>query len=348
MWNDALHTLPERVLQKRSHIWASELHGAYVDRYLKMHAITPTNPPNDRSRRKFSAGHVFEWIVGLVLTMCGILKSKQLRGEVQLPGMLMVSGKLDFIAGGVIDWEKAKNEIKKVQDLFSVSVGDMPPIIFHAIQYIVANMEKQYGNNLLKEVVFECKSISSFMSQKIEKTNEPMAHHVLQCVHYLLANKMDESALFYVSKDDLIGYQFQVLNCKETLKAYRDDVKQMTDYYNASNQKNPLKTLPPVEPEILFDDVLFRFQMNFRVEYSNYLTMLYGYGTPEEYRMKWTPEVGKWNRVFKRYVRGDKITEMNKIVLKELTKVFPEWEKYAHKAKMEGAFLKPEEMEEEV
>jgi len=346
LWNTALHSVPSRVSQKRDYIYASELGGAYIDRYLKMHNIPMSNIPNDRSLRKFSAGHVFEWIVGMVLTMTGILKQKQLRGEVQLPGLLKVSGRLDFIAGGPVDWNKAREEIKRVQDVFSVSVSDMPPIIFHAIEHILVSMEKQYKANPLKEVVFECKSVSSFMSEKIEKTGA-MSHHVLQCMHYLLANKMDEASLFYICKDDMIGQQFQIVNNKEILKAYRDDVKQMTEYYNASNFKDPMKTLPPKEALINFIDGVWRFEKNFKVEYSNYLEIIYGYATPEAYRMAWQYKIAGWNRVFKRAVKGDNITPANKIIIADAIKHFPLWDKYVAKAKAAGAFQKPEEEEEE-
>lgn len=346
LWNESLHSIPNRVSQKRDYIYASELLGAPIDRYLKMHNVIPSNPPNDRSLRKFAAGHFFEWVVGMVLTMTGILKQKQLRGEVQLPGLLRVSGRLDFIAGGPIDWEYAKKEVEKVQDLFSVSVNDMPPIVFHAIEHILKSMEAQYKKQPLKEVVFECKSVSSFMSEKVEKTGA-MPHHVLQCVHYLLANKMDEAALVYICKDDLIANQFQIFNNKETLKMYRDDVKMMTDYYNASNFKNPMKTLPPKEALVNFVEGVWRFEKSFKVEYSNYLELLYGYKSPEAYRMEWQYKISSWNRVFKRCVKGDKMTDNNKNVIAEVSKSFPQWDKYVLLAKKAGAFQKPEEAEDD-
>lgn len=186
IWNEALVSMPERVLMPRNYLYASELGAkSYLDRYLSMNGVKPSNPANHRSLRKFSAGHIFEWIVGLVLTSTGILKSQQLRGEVELPGMLKVSGRLDFIAGGVVDWDKAAAQVKQIQDLFAISVSDMPPIVFHAMDRILAQFRAQFGNNPLKEVVLECKSVSSFMSDKLARTNKPMPHHVLQTYHYL-------------------------------------------------------------------------------------------------------------------------------------------------------------------
>lgn len=348
IWNNSLHSIPDRPLMPRNYCYASELQGSYIDRYLKMNAVPMSNVPNDRSLRKFSAGHVFEWIVGMVLTMTGILKQSQLRGEVEMPGLLRVSGRLDFIAGGEVDWAKAKEEVIKVKELFSVSVSDMPPIIFHAIEKILVAMESQFKKNPLKKVVFECKSISSFMSAKIEKTGEPMPHHVLQCQHYLLANKMDEAYLVYISKDDLISYQFSIVNNKETLRLYRDDLKKMTEYYNAGfDKKNPLKLAPPKEPLILFVEGMWRFEKNFKVEYSPYLSMIYQYETPEAYRMAWQYKTSSWNRVFKRCVQGANMTDKNKAAIKDAIQYFPAWDKYVAKAKAAGAFQKQEEESED-
>jgi hypothetical protein len=73
LWNKALETRADRPLVKREKMWASELGGAYVDRYLKMKAVPPSNPPNPRSLRKFEAGNIWEYIAEYVLKRSGIL-----------------------------------------------------------------------------------------------------------------------------------------------------------------------------------------------------------------------------------------------------------------------------------
>lgn len=344
IWNEALRSMPDKPLQKREHIWASELGGSFIDRYLKMHAIPYTNPPNDRSRRKFVAGHIWEWIIGLVLTMVGVLKQKQLRGEVEIPGLLRVTGKLDFVAGGVIDWERSRAKIREIQQLFAVCFDDMPPFILYAIDKVLASMERQYGNNPIKEMILENKAVSTPMFEKIEKSKRAIPHNVLQSYHYILANKtITEAKLNYVCKDDSIMQEFDIEHSRQLLGFYKADVQEMTVLFQVSNKKNPLKTMPPKEAEVLFDADVFRFEKNFRVEYSNYLEMLYGYKTPEEFRMKWASQVSNWNRVFKRCVSGAKMTDMNKQVLHEVTKKFPFWDDMVYKAKSKGVFLKEEE-----
>jgi hypothetical protein len=345
IWNQALESIPERPLVKRDYIWASELGGSMIDRYLKMNAHPMTNPPNARSKRKFSAGHIWEWILGFVLTSSGILKQKQLHGIVELPGLLKVTGKLDFVAGGVVDWEKARHDVEILRSLLSASISEMPPIVMHSIDKIISSFEKQYANNPLEEVVLEAKSMSSFMSEKLQKTNKPMDHNVLQNLHYVIANKMP-GQLLYICKDDCITQQFRVEPKRELLKLYKEDVATMTGYIEAAGKKY-IKNLPPKENELLFDESMYRFQSNFRVEYSSYLEMLYGYKTPELYRLKYKRSITAWNRVIKRYALGQPMTASNNSYIKEIERVFPEWEKYAIKAKKSGFFDKPEETEEE-
>ncbi len=343
-WNKALNCVPERPLIKREHCWASELGGSFVDRYLRMNAIPYTNPPNERSRRKFQVGDVFEWIVGMVLTSIGILQQRQIRNEVQLPGLLKVTGKLDYVAGGVVDWEKSLHEINKLKILFSQTNDETPRFISHTIDHVFNAMRKRFSTSTLMEVIFECKSISVRMFEKVEKTGA-MPHHVLQSGHYLIGNNRDITLakICYISKDDCLMTGFDLQNSKELRAAYKKDVQQMTEYFNAGNKDKPLKTLPPKEPEVLFDPLMFRFEKNFRVEYSSYLEMLYGYKTPEEFRFKWSKEVSNWNRVFKRCVMGEKMTDKNKAVLSSVAKMWPNWDDYVYKAKSKGVFLKDDE-----
>lgn len=250
LMNEAISCVPSRPLQKRDYMYASELGYDFASRYLKMNGHTPSNPPNDRSRRKFISGDIFEWIVYLVLATTGILKEKQLRGEVTLPGMLRVSGRLDFIAGGDVDWEKAKAELAILKSMFGSVTAEMPSIIFHSIDRILWRMEQMFTRVPLKEKIVECKSVSGFVGELIEKTNKPRPKHPLQLLTYVIANKIDGS-LVYINKDSFMVYEFDITPTKELLKEYKTDVTTMTGYYNASG-KNYLKNIPPKEPEINF------------------------------------------------------------------------------------------------
>jgi hypothetical protein len=340
LFNEAIRCLPERVMVKRDYMWASEIGKDYTSRYLRMHAHPMSNPINERSRRKFVMGHVTEWIVGIILTLTGILKSKQLRGEVTLPGMLRVSGKMDFIAGGDIDWVAAGEKVKEVRALFALSLDDMPPIIFHAIERVLFRMEQMFTRVPLKEYIIEVKSCSSFISDRLEKSKQPMPDHALQAFHYTLANNID-TMLIYLCKDDAMCHQFEITKSKSLIKLYTDDVVKMTAYFKGSG-KNYLKNMPPKAPEVEFDMGTFTFLKNSQVAYSNYLTMLYGYKDFDEFKWKWQYKVTAWNRVIKRCVRGDNLTAANKTIIQDALTFFPDWDVYVSKAKAAGAFQKEE------
>jgi hypothetical protein len=343
IWNKALDSFPERALQARSHIWASELGGSYITRYLRMNAVPYTNPPNARSRRKFMSGDIWEWIVKMVLTTSGILKAHQERTEVELPGLLKVTGKIDFLAGGDVDWDKAKSEISRMEAVFGIAEGDVPAFVTHAMVFVVDEMKKLFKNKPLMLVPFECKSLSTEMMKKVEKKGA-LAHNVLQLGHYIIGTKINTGYLVYICRSDTICNQFEVDRDTRLARLYRADVEHMTNVYNNGfNNRSPLKLAPPKDAEVLFDPVLFRFEKNFQVEYSPYLTMLYNYETPEDFRMRWANTVTNYNRVFKRLVKGENVTDKNKIVIAEVTKWFPDWDKYIYKAKAEGAFSNDEE-----
>lgn len=341
IWNLTLDNIEDRPSVARDYMYASELGGSFCDRYLKMYGVKPTNPPNVRSKRKFQAGHMWEWVIGMVLISSGMLKKQQVRVESKLPKMLRVSGRLDFICGGDIDWKYAKENVKKIQDSLLLLDIELPPFFFTAIDKFI----DKYSGQRLAETVLEMKSISSFMMEKVQKTG-PMSHNVLQNFHYVYGNDqgIQTGKLMYVCKDDCIMEEFEIAKDEETLKKYRDDIRLMTKYYNAGfDKKNPTALMPPKEPLVLFEEGVWRFSKNFKVEYSSYLKMLYGYETPEAYRMAWQYKISSWNRVFKRAVRGDRMTDNNLKVIKEVEPIFPQWGKYIKMAKAAGAFAKPEE-----
>lgn len=348
LFREAVRSLPQRPIVKRDYLWASELGMDSYSLYLRMHAHVRSNPPGEQAQGKFIMGHFYEWAIGLILTMTGILKAKQLKGEVQLPGLLRVSGKLDFIAGGNVDWVAAREEVKKLQLLFAISMDDMPPIIKHAIDYVLNRMEMMFTRVPLREYIIEVKSCSRMVMNLIVKTGKPLQRQLLQPLHYLLANKNITAAqLLYASKDDGRMEGFVITPTKQLAKTYYDSVKTITDYYNNSG-KNYLKNLPPKESEMLFTQETFTFQKNTNIQYSSYLTFGWPeYKTPEEFGLAWDKVKTSWNRTFKRCVTGAKMTALNTEVIMGAKKLFPEWDKQVELARKSGIFEKPETENEE-
>lgn len=258
---------------------------------------------------------------------------------------MRVSGKMDFVAGGNVDWEASREKVKEIRSLFALSMDDMPPIIFHAVDRVLFRMEETFKYIPLKEYIIEIKSCSSFISERLEKAKEAMPDHVMQAFHYTLANDID-TLLIYLCKDDAMCHQFEITKSKPLLKLYTEDVATMTAYFNASG-KNYLKNIPDKAPEVYFDHPSFTFLKNSQVAYSPYLTMLYDLKDFDAFKYKWHYKVTSWNRVFKRCVKGGNITPANTTIIKDAVKTFPEWDKFVAKAKAAGAFQKQEEGEDE-
>lgn len=346
IWNETLDRPVARPLVPRDYIYASEIGKSLCDRYLKMYGVTPTNPPNTRSLRKFQAGDSWEFITGMMLSAAGMLKKQQIRVEVKLPKLLRVSGRLDFVVGAPADYNAAKENIRKMQEQMELIGWSLPPFFFNAIDKFI---DKYKGQKLI-DVIAEIKTVSSFMMEKIQKTASPMPHHVFQNFHYVYGNDagITTGKLLYVCKDDCIMEEFLVENNEELLQQYILDVKKITKAYKVGfNPKNPLELMPEKEPAVLFEEGVWRFAKNWNVEYSDYLTLLHGYATPEAYRMAWQYKTSSWNRVFKRCLRNDRMTDKNKEVIADALKHFPNWDKLVAKAKAAGAFASNDEETEE-
>lgn len=330
LWNQSLLDRPEREPQVRNRVWASEIGGAMIDRYLKMNGVRQSNPPNDRSLRKFQAADIWEWIVSFVLKRAGLLIETQEKVRYQYPGLLEVVGKLDQFAGGRPDWNKARREVKLV---------GFPPIIENASLAIIDQLSQKFGNDPLRTVVLEVKSLGSFVFERYEVMKKADPRHVGQQFHYLKAKDLPEGHIVYVCRDDCRIVEIPIFNPSDAEKAYKGDIERIS-YFIQNNER------PEKEREILFDDLTFKFRTNWHVEYSGYLTLLYGYKEPIFYREAWDKSIASFNRTFKRCVTGAKMTDLNLKTIENAKKEFPNWDDLVDRAK-EVAKVVPEILADE-
>jgi len=306
IWNESLEEgRPERPLEPRERIWASELGGSFIDRYLKMTAVKPSNPFNARSLRKFEAGNIWEAIIGYVLKRAGILIDNQEWLKFQYPGLLPTVGKLDFFAGGKPDYQKSISILQKEFDW-------LPPFIAKATKAIVERLSKEHPEGLSK-IVLEIKSCSSFMYEKYERMGTADIKHKLQNFHYLKAKNEGEGHIVYISKDDARLLEIGITNPSPLEDVYKADIEQMTKYLSA-------KERPPLEKPILFDEVDGSFTSNYKIAYSPYLTFLYGIKDQKEVDDKYKPMVERWNRVLGRICEGKEMTKNNLEAIEEMKK----------------------------
>lgn len=283
LWNEALLSRESRPIQPRSRIWASELGKAPVDIFLKLKGEEPTNPPDARSLRKFEAGNIWEWIVKLVLMRAGVLRATQERVEYQYPGLLPVTGKLDHLAGGLPDYERAKEELERL---------GLPDVFNRAFESIVTFLQKEYPHGL-GDKVLEVKSVSSFMFDGMEKSGKSSANHRKQLFHYLKGKNMPRGDIIYICRDDCRMMQIPIINPSPVEDEYRKDIEIISGYFSRDEQ-------PPIEKLLVFDEDLGKFSRNFNVAYSGYLTKLYGFKNQGEYEDIYRPMSERFNRVLRR------------------------------------------------
>ena len=318
IWNESLESRKERELKPRQKIWASELGSSYIDRYLKMKAVKPTNPPNARSLRKFEAGNIWETIVGYVLSRAGILIANQSWLSYQYEGQFPVTGKLDFVAGGKPDFNKA-------QFVLSQEFGWLPEFVTKATLNIVNHLSEKHPNGLPQNIL-EIKSCSAYMFELYEKRGVGSHNHKLQLFHYLKAKQMKEGHIVYICKDDARMLEIPVINPSNVEKDYKQSIVDIT-YFVSENVQ------PPKEKYIIFDDEFGKFSANWKVAYSNYLTKLYGFKNQLEFDTKYKPIVNKWNRVLERMKTNKPMTDNNKEAITEIAKMGFNWEEIVNRAK---------------
>lgn len=304
VWNDSLSQREERPVEPREKLWASELGKAPVDLFLKLKGIVPTNPPNARSLRKFEMGNLCEWNVEMILKRAGILRSTQDWLKYQYEGMLPVTGKLDFIAGGKPDYEKALWDLESLSEY-------LPPLFIRGGQAILKHFQAKYPEGLGLKIL-EVKSVSSFMYEAIENSNKSSYNHRIQLFHYLKAKDMKRGSVVYFCKDDARMIEIPVLNPSPIEDEYKMHIKVVSKYYYADTQ-------PPLEKPVVFEDDFGKFSKNWKVAYSPYLTMLYKFKNQKEFDDEYQKVGGRWNRVLRRAKEGKKMTPLNEEVKREIT-----------------------------
>jgi len=235
VWNEVL-IQEKRDLRPRDRIHASEIGKVFWERYQKMIGTPFTNDYEERILRKFAAGHFFEDMIGHVLSKIGILHSSQKRVEIpECEDHLMISGYVDFEAGGVSNWDEARKNVRE---------ADFPDAIANIALSLIQYFEKTYPNGLEKKL-YEIKSVNSqvFWAKK-DYLEEAYPWHVFQIYTYMRTLGYDSGTILYISKDDLTVKEIEVEKTPELEAQWLDDVKTMSEHYR--NKKEPLMPDPVI------------------------------------------------------------------------------------------------------
>lgn len=299
IWNDTLER-SDRALEPRDRVYASEIGGSMIDRYLKMKAEPFTNPPNSRSMRKFMAGDIWEWIVQTVLVRAGIKFTTQDRVRVEYEGLLPISGKVDFIITGDTDFD-------------NVTIDENMPEFMRKLTTAIV---ESFKGKVFEKCILEVKSLGSFVFEGVLAQDNPKTPHMLQGTVYKKATGLP-THIVYVCRDDVRILQYSIDNIFEELEQeVIRDLTEITHYY-----RNDIE--PEKEKLILWDPAGEKFSKNWKVEYSPYLSKLYFYNKngddkeltpfsqPDEYYDWVAPIISGMNRVVKRIKEGKELTKSN-------------------------------------
>lgn len=298
-WNELV--TEERKSEKREYIRASEIGSPFLDRYLKMKGVTPTNHFDSRTLRVFDCGHIFEDIPTRIFRTLGLLISNQKEVAVEIDGLLPIIGHHDPKVGGVIDIPEIKR--KTSEETFQILKGHL---INSGLSYMVEavhetffadwyvkrclslaeKLKKEYPNGL-KPLQTEIKTVHSqaFWAHKnIDSTTgffKGYDHHNLQLFTYLVAENEPEGRFLYISKDDLtIMEKSLFLNDKKVEALWIEDIRKMTKCFKSNKE-------PEREPDYYYNKEDGIYQKNWRIARSPYFTYITGKSDVKE----WSKEI---------------------------------------------------------
>ena len=293
-----------RDAKKRNYISPSAFFSSYIDNYLKMNGEEYSNHPDERVQRIFRAGSTFEGIIKESFKMSGLYHSEEVPVAFKHAD-LVCWGYYDMRLGGNFDYNQA---LVNLSNFASKNTNIINPKHVKGGNYLdeigIPIKESQLDTLAEVNVEMASKILESFQEQGIKQFTpilceiksmnsraywhhskmavgdkfEGQHHHKMQLWAYMHATGIEKGVIFYVSRDDLMVNEVEVMLDDKQL---RDDVlgyiETMSGYYHSG------KT-PPLEKEILYDSEKKKFVTNKKVQYSNYITKLYGYDSGGDYR----------------------------------------------------------------
>ena len=268
IWNETILVDREaREYKPRDIIWASEMGTSFLNRYYNMTAEPITNPKDARILRKFEAGNLFQWVVELVMRKAGLLvMSEHIDRQkastiVRTNDLLPVWARYDFIGGGKPDYKRALEQINDIK---------FPTKLQNVALKLIEVFSQQYPEGL-QEIVCEVKSVNSLVFwAHIESINVGYFHHRLQLLSQLKGFNYEWGKLIYISKDDLTIKEVFIKKDNPQLNdQWLFDVTTMTRFLKE-------KTIPPKDPEIIFDELEQKHLINWNIRYSLYFNKIMG------------------------------------------------------------------------
>lgn len=299
VWNEKIGAEQENYETKpRPYISASKIGKSLHETWLYMKGTPVTNPYEERVIRKFQAGYVFEDIVRKILELTGleVLNGNEERNKlrpIKIDGCLPVYGHYDILLRGAAPWDEARKRIEATpipDALKRVGLG-LVDFLSEKYPYVLgADGKTAVG---LSPILYDVKSVNSMVFWNNEYLLDAYPEHKLQVYTYLRALRsqginLDSFRILYISKDDLTVREFEVSVTPELERQWLDWVVAISEAY--LNNREPER-----EPDIVFDEKKKRWDLNWKMERSLYLTHITGL-EKEAWQQIWKDECSKRNR----------------------------------------------------
>lgn len=256
---DLIGTRSKEKGEVRNEIWASDLGGIMLDRYLDMKGIPYSDLPDGRGLANFFLGEQIETGLKNMLENLGIAYTDNERKVYFEKDYLGVVAKPDLIVE-VPSWDAVRDRIAenaKKADLLEEKYKEREMSKIRREFEIVKKFRTKFPDGL-KKTIFEIKSANT-RSFKARKEEGASLNHQLQLLTYLKAYEIDEGHILYINKEYGNFLEFIVKrDDRELNKVWDTDVSKISYYI-----KNDIK------PALVFDKGDWRFK------YSKYFTMLY-------------------------------------------------------------------------
>lgn len=243
----------------RTEIWASDLGGLMLDRYLDMKGTPYSDLPTGKNLMTFFLGVQIEAGLKEILEKIGIAYTDNERRLYQEKDYLPVVARPDLIVE-VSDWEEVR---KKINLMAEEAMKLDPKYQEREMAKVKAYFEviKKFKDRFpegLKKTIFEIKSTNT-MSFKKKKFEGASIQHQLQLLTYLKAYNLPEGHIIYVSKEYGDMQEFVIKADNVVLnELWEEDVAKISRYIKED-----------VRPPLVFDP------KDWRPKYSRYYTMLY-------------------------------------------------------------------------
>lgn len=256
---DLIGTRSKEKGEVRNEIWASDLGGIMLDRYLDMKGIPYSDLPDGRGLANFFLGEQIEAGLKDMLNNLGVAYTDNERKLYQEKDYLPVVAKPDLVVE-VSSWdavrEKLLAQVKEAEKLEEKYKEREMSKLTRQFE-VIKKFREKYPKGLTK-TIFEIKSANT-RSFKARKEEGASLNHQLQLLTYLKAYNVNEGHIIYINKEYGNFLEFIVkVDDKELNKVWEDDVSKISYYV-----KNDIR------PPLVFDKNDWRFK------YSKYYTMLY-------------------------------------------------------------------------